>query len=312
MQKEIKKIIILSAVFLSLSFIPAVRALEMSLPENISADGSLELTPAKIEIFLKPGEEATRELKLLNKTGRDLRILAEKEDFSGDIDSPTKLLGEEEGSFSLKNYLRPETEEFILSRGAQAVLPVVLSLPPDAEPGGRYGALIFRAEEINESAPAAPEMVRPISRLAALFFVRVEGEVKEEGNLKSFSLRRKIFLSPAQVDFSLIYENKGNVHLNPYGVLEIKNIFSGKTDEVKIDPFFVMPGFTREFKAPAGEKCFGFYSAHLIITPGYGGIEEERTVYFAVLPIVLLAAVGGVIILFLLLTGWRIMRKGKK
>ena len=126
----------------------------------------------KVELFLNPSESATRNILITNRLGADIEINIEAEDFTGS-DNPEEalvLLGKGEGVRSLKNYIRPEITNFVLSHGQQISLPVEISVPEGTELGGLYGAVFVSASSVGEGE------VNVVTRIGSLFFVKIEGK----------------------------------------------------------------------------------------------------------------------------------------
>ncbi len=296
---------IVYAVLLILVMPLVVQAIEIKTFANMPVEGDFVIGPGKMELFLAPGESSTRDLTITNRTGKPLDIFIDIEDFTGDPETSAKLLGEEKGPYSLRDYIYPEKNNFVLAHGERAVLPVTISIPGDAEPGGLYGAAIVRAELVlspeEKEIEGAESQVAVIPRLASLFFVRIKGEVDEAGYLKSFTTDKK-FYQKGPVNFSFIYENTGSVHLNPYGLVEIKNIMGKKIDEAEITPYFVMPGFLRSKTVAWDQKlAFGRYTALISLNRGYGDIVDQARVSFWVVPIKVLVIALSVIVLLAIL-----------
>ncbi len=65
-------------------------------------------------------------------------------------------------------------------------MSVNIAIPADAEPGGRFASVLVSSEPFNSTIPADESRARTISRLGALYFIRVAGPVKEDANLKDF------------------------------------------------------------------------------------------------------------------------------
>jgi hypothetical protein len=187
-------------------------------------------------------------------------------------------------------------------------MPVSISIPEDAEPGGLYGSVLVSTYPVKEKKETEASEAKGgtviISRVGTLFFVRVPGDAKEEGLLKSFSVNngKKIFTS-GPFNFELLFENNGNVYLAPYGIIEIKNIFHTKISEIQIDPWFAMPDSVRFREIKWDKKfMFGRYSAEAKINRGYDDIIDEATVTFWVIPWkVILAGFAGIVLILLLL-----------
>jgi len=284
------------------------QAIEIQNYDNMPVEGDFVLGPGKIELFLDPGESITRDLKITNRTGRMLTINIDIEDFTGDPNYSTQLLGDEQGPYSLRDYIKPEISEFNLSHGERASLPVTISIPEDASPGGLYGATIARVSPASEQeekiADGATGNVGIVSRLATLFFVRVKGDINESGYLKSFTTDKK-FYKQGPVNFSIVYENTGSVHLNPYATIEIKNITGKKIDTVDVAPYFVMPGFIRNRSVDWHKKlAFGRYTAIASVNRGYNNLVDEAKITFWIIPLKVIIISLSVILLLAVLIWW--------
>jgi hypothetical protein len=259
---------------------------------NVPVENDFTLGPGKIEVFLGAGEEETRNLMITSRLGGPMNFKIEIEDFVG---SPTGeqaaiLLGQERGPYSLRDYLQPELTEFTLAHGERMVLPVKISIPEDAEPGGLYGSVLISTspfEEISKTEEeAAQGQMRFIARIGSLFFVRVKGEAEEEGMLEKFDTTdSKRFYQQGPISFSVSYRNTGSVHLTPYGLIEITNLLGKKVGEIEIDPYFAMPQSLR-YREMKWEKelGLGIYTATLHLNRGYEDIIDTAKIYFLILP----------------------------
>lgn len=262
-----------------------------SFPVISWAAGMITLSPAKHEITLQSGEEVTRTIKVVNNLGREAVFTVEVEDFAGtqDLNNPVNLLGDKLGPYSLKNYVFPATRSFRLRAGEQYTLPVMIRLSPAAPPGGLYGAVLVSAN--NDTEPAG--VARVSTRLGSLFFVKVDGPVNEAGELRKFnSVRGSFFAGRRPILAQIVYENTGNVYLNPYAQVEVKNWFGRSVKMIRIDPWYVLPGSLRsqtvEWKYPW--FSFGRYSVNLYLNKGYQNqiAIDKFTVWVFPWPLVLL------------------------
>ncbi len=272
---------------------------------NFEVRGDIVLGPGKTELWMDKGDSYTKELLISNRTGHKKIFRVKVEDFRGSRDpgETIQFLGDEKSPYSLKDYVHPEITEIILSHGQRLRLPVEISIPENAEPGGLYGAVLISAsnieEEMEEVENAAGKM-KIITQLASLFFVRVKGDVLENGFMKDFRSLSN-FYEKAPVSFSILYENNGSVHMSPYGVVEIKNMLGKKIDELQVDPWFVMPDSVRarEVKWDKG-GLFGRYTAIISINRGYQDIIDTKSYTFWVVPwkIILIGFIAFVLIMW--------------
>ena len=261
--------------------------------------GDFALEPAKRDIQMNPGDIKIEILNILNRTDKTLDFKVELEDFIGSQDpSETVILkGDEKGPYSLKDFITPEITSFTLEPGQKIILPVTISVPKDAEPGGLYGSVLF-SSQANATGGMGTTI---ISRLGALLFVDVSGEARREGELTSF---KKIDTEAGQTSFELLFTNTGNVHLNPFGSVKIFNLAGNQIDEINISQYFAMPDSVRYRKIEWDKgKLFGRYKAVASISRGYDDLVDEMTITFwAISTKTLVTILGGIILLILILT----------
>jgi hypothetical protein len=274
-----------------------------------NVEGDIVLGPTKIELFLGPGDKGTREIMVTNRTGRTINFKIGIEDFKGSRDTAQSiiLMGKEKGPYSLRDWIRPEVEEFTLNHGQRIHLPIEISIPLDAEPGGRYGVVFAEAQpkilETETEKEKTKGQVAIVSRVGALFFVRIKGEVNEDGLLKDFKTP-KTYYEGGPIPFEILFENNGSVHLVPYGIIEISNLLGKKVGEVEIDPWFVIPDAVR-LREIKWEKSFlfGRYTALASVGRGYQGIVDQKLLQFWVIPWKIILA--GMVTLFLIIWALR-------
>jgi hypothetical protein len=263
--------------------------------------GDIVLGPSKLELFLNPGEKATKDVMITNRTGRTINFSLDLEDFKGsdDPNQPIIFLGKDPGPYSLKDWMSTELNSITLKHGQRIILPVTISVPSDADPGGHYGVVfaVVNPEAASTTTDNAGQ-VSIVSRAGALFFVRVNGDVQENGQLAGLSVDKKFF-EKGPLDLNIIYKNSGSVHLTPYGSIEIKNVLGKTIDQIELDPWFVMPDSTRLRKVTWDKGfLFGKYTATAYVNRGYADIMDEKSVSFWVIPWKIVAA--GLIVLFLI------------
>lgn len=302
--------------FALLSFFPVNNVLAANI-EQLSATpiaGDYVVGPGKTEIRLDPGAKTDRSITVTNRYGKDMLFKITVEDFKGSSNPKEVLilLGEEKGPYSLRDYIHPELTEFKLHHGERITLPISIQIPVDAQPEGLYGSVIITSEPIinkgDTSLNSTTGNVTIISRIASLFFVRVNGQAIEQGGLKDFIADKKYYSKP-DINLKFLYENTGNVYLNPYGLLRVQNIIGTTVEEIRIEPYFVMPQAVRQKDLSINKKImFGRYKAILQLNRGYQDIIDEKAIYFWVLPwkiiVGLLLAVIAVSLLARVLINW--------
>jgi hypothetical protein len=253
--------------------------------------GDFVVGPGKAELVVNPGESRTIELVVSNRTGETRFFNLEVEDAIGsyDIQNPVVLLGNDHSPYTLRDYISYPVPRFELAHNQRARVPVTVSIPANAEAGGKYGSVLVTTVSKNaeldpeEGASAASAIV---SRLGTLFFITIPGDIQREGELQSFAtLPEQKFFSDGPINFQLLFENKGNIHLSPYGELRIQNLFGEEVGFVEIDPWFALPKSLRSREISWNrELLIGRYTATVNINRGYDDIFDTKTITFWVLP----------------------------
>ncbi len=267
-------------------------------PISTDIKNDFVLSPAKLEVKLDPGDTSKQEITVTNRQDRSMDFSVSIEDFTGS-ENPAQavvLLGSERGPYSLRDFLKPEIETFTLKPKEEIRFSVQVSIPEDATPGGRYGTVLISSAPSHTNGSGSVT----ISRLGALFFVRVNGDAKEEGLLSDFHMSGdKKFFTQGPFPFEIFFKNTGNVHLVPYGIISVKNILGQEVGSLQIEPYFALPSAVR-YRQVTWNKDFllGRYTATLALNRGYGDIVDRKTVTFWVLPWkILLLGLGAVFLL---------------
>lgn len=250
--------------------------------------GDFVVGPGRKEMELQPGQTVTVEITVTNRISDGRTFKLEVEDVVGSKD-PTRSVELSEGGespYSVHDYISFPKETFTLALGERARIPITISIPPDAEPGGYYGSVLVSTirtpGEVEDLAPRSPI----IARIGSLFFVTVAGEVTRTGETKQIqTITDDWWYEKGPIDLGILYENTGSVHLNPYGELSIKNMFGEEVGFLELEPWFVLPQSLR-LREISWDREFllGRYTVTAKINRGYDDIVDEVTTTFWVLP----------------------------
>jgi hypothetical protein len=232
------------------------------------------------------------EVSVTNRISSDREFFLQVEDIEGAQDG-SSMITLPQGSKSPRGLVDfisfPETA-LELDLGERARIPVAINVPPDASPGGYFGAVLVstvrKSDAEGDLIPRSPI----IARVASLIFLTVEGEVVESGETLSFDTINNqsywgLWYEKGPIDFGILYENTGTIHLNPYGEISIKNILGEEVGYLQLEPWFVLPNALRlrEFSWDR-EFLFGRYTAEARINRGYNDEIDVLTTSFWVLP----------------------------
>ncbi len=283
---------------------------------------AVSVTPPLIQLTIGPGERWSSALKVTNTNTREVTYYATVLDFEATGEEgvgtfvPRVQVGVPTGptSYSLASWIAMASSSVTVPAGESGEVPFTVAVPPDAEPGGHYAAILVGTQ------PGSAELTGPTmqisSYVSSLVFVRIRGEATESGRIREFRTEQYLH-DTARADFLLRFENTGNTHLKPSGAITIYNMWGKERGELAVNQerHFgnVLPASTRRFafawEGEGGLTEIGRYSA--VVTLAFGDDEKRNisaTTYFWVVPrgpvSVTLASIVG----FFILIAWFIRR----
>jgi hypothetical protein len=290
------RIIICLAIFVAFGFVPKPAAAQYD-----RLNGVFIVSPAKQEINLDPGESIIRNIYITNKLGRDADFAVAVEDVSGGTgeNEVVKFYGEGSGPYSIKKLALAGSDRVRISDGDTKAVPVMITVPLRTKPGGYYGGVFF--SELN---PASAAPARILSRIGSLMFLRIKGNVLEQGELTQFSETsgRQVFWRRTPIEFSVRFSNTGNTHLNPYGLIEIKDFRGRFVRRLPIEPWFVFPDSVRRLAVKWPDPpSFGYFSASLYLNHGYANPQVSVAHFnFLIVPLWAVSSLGFMLIFALM------------
>jgi len=289
------------------ALLPSVYAYEVEQLPGIDPNSKdFVVGPGKVELTIKPGEQKTTLIKVSNRLGETKNFHLEVEDFTGsdDPNQPVVLLGGQRGPYSLRDYISFSDNDFELRSGERATIPVTVSIPADAEPGGLYGTVLVSVTTNPSVKEVGGGGSTIVSRIGTLFFVTIPGEVNKKGEVVDFGTTgKRKFFGKGPITFEILFKNDSSVHLNPYGQVSIKNMYGEEVGNVIADPWFALPQSLRLREVTWNrEFLFGRYTATAQINRGYEDIIDTKEFTFYVLPwkIAVLVVIGLAVVIFLI------------
>jgi len=301
----------LVTITLSLSLIGLVTLPTQAQTPAEETGQALEIAPPIATLTLDPGETTTLDIMLRNVSTAEQIATAEVNDFvaSGETGTPRLLLDEEDAEdnpYSIGDWVKP-LPPVLLVPGEVKSIPVTITAPDNAAPGGHYGVIRFSA--------SAPELegtgVALSASVGTLVLATVNGDTVEKLEIEELSINKEgktgsIFES-TPLQFVQRIKNSGNNHIQPSGQVTISDMFGRTvaTLNVNLPPRYILPGSIRKFEQPLdssviGDKwLFGRYTADLELTYGADGQTLSDSFSFWVIPSRLIGfTIVGLIIAF--------------
>lgn len=229
----------------------------------------MNIDPARAEISVKPGEEKTGVITVLNydETG-SARIKAYIQDLVYLPDGSNDFLALGSTPWSLGGWIKIGPTEFDIPPGKQEAVRYIISVPKDAK-GGRYGVIFF--ETIAPPSQAKEVGATVNVRLGAILLVTVEGTKVVKAKITGMTTgedKEKGF------GISWTVYNDSNILVRPFGTIKI--IDGAKKEITAIDvnkeKSGVLPKTSRKFTVyykDSAKLAKGEYYAQLVLD--YGG-----------------------------------------
>lgn len=264
--------------------------------------GDFVVGPGKVELDIEPGQSKTVMISVSNRTGAAKLFTLEMEDAAGSQDpkTPVVLLGEQVGPYTMKDFISVADDSFIIEHNQRVRIPVTVTLPQNAEPGGLYGSLLVTTSSVNPASDSGAPRSAIVSRIGTLFFITVPGAIEKSGEVIDFStVPPKTFFTEGPITMGILFENTGSMHLNPYGSITVHNFLGEEVGFVEIDPWFVMPKSLRLREVTWDrELLLGRYTITAEINRGYDDVVDTKVIHIWVLPWQVL--LGVFVVVFLL------------
>jgi len=275
-----------------------VGAAFMLLPVTASASSSqgFQVSPPENVISLNPGTSTKQSVKVTNLTDTEMNLTVATQDFAarGDLGEIT-LTNDAGPLYSLAPWFTVSARSLSIAPLSTQSVSYTIAAPVDAEPGGRYGAIVFST--IPPKLPNGESGASVQSTLASLVLLSVSGNAHQQLEISSFK-SSKPFYEYGPIPFQAIVKNVGNVHEKPTGQIVIKNMLGLKTGTISVTPEYVLPVASRLLTSTLDRHfMFGRYTA--AITVNVPGVQIlSATTSFWVIPYKI---VGLIIIILILL-----------
>jgi hypothetical protein len=272
------------------------------------------VTPTLFDISVTPGQTWSSSVRVINPNTEDITVHLTPVELESrgeqGVSRFQPISSTSSNGTSLAHWFSFPDTSVVVPQQETVSIPFRVPVPEDAAPGGQYAAILISTRPPRDATSTT--QVRTAQAVSALFFMRVEGEVVEQGQIRSFRPSSMLTSRPEN-EFFLRFENQGTVHLQPQGDITIYNMWGQKRGVIPINQASqfgkVLPESIREFRF-TWEGAFsvvdiGRYRAEA--TVGYGNNNRaftQQTAYFWVIPITGLAITLGSIIGFFLLFTW--------
>ena len=296
-----------------LAFSVLAAPLVLTTPSVVHAQNvkTMTVSPPRVEVKLDPGGTTEGIVKIINDSTVPLTFNVLMQDFIVDnnqgipnILPPDSL----SNKYSASSWIGLETQQVTVPAQTRQELSYYVQVPKDAKPGGHYAAVIYSPINKDEDAKGSGSTVT--SQIGTLFYVTVNGPVKEKADVTLFNGPRFSEYGPVNIDTQI--RNLGDNHITPKGYISIYNMFGKQSYVKELTARNIFPEKGLNFTNELGKKwMFGRYKAELLGNYGTNNnLPLTASFYFWVIPWKLLVALFGIIVV-IVLSGLYV-RKNKK
>lgn len=280
---------------------PAVLAATTPSSNSTSTGQALEIAPPIITLTVNPGQTIKTQISLRDVSSGNLIVSSQVNDFvaAGEDGTPKILLnGSGNNPYSLRTWITPPATMLMVPKQIKTI-PVTISVPANASPGGHYGVIRFSA--------TPPELqgtgVSLSASLGALVLLTVNGNITDSLAVQEFSANHNgktgSLFESAPINFVERIKNTGNIQEQPAGQVIITDMFGRKVAGVNVNlpPRYILPASIRKFSEPldssviGNKRLFGRYHATLNLTYGTSKKTVSSSMTFWVIPYKLIAVI---------------------
>lgn len=279
---------------------------------------ALEIAPPLLYLAGSPGQTINAKIYLRDISNSPVIVTATTDDFvaSGLDGTPKILLNQTtDDPYSIRSYIAPFPSLLLQPRQLK-LLTITINIPANAAPGGHYGVFRFTA---TPQSLTGGNGVSLSASLGSLILLTVSGNIVQHLSVAKFDVTQNghpsSFFQADPLTINEILKNDGNVHVQPIGLLTLKDMFGKKLAVMDInrEQGNILPASERLFKEKidhnviGNHRMFGHYTAAISLS--YGAKKQlVDHISFWVIPIKLIAILVIAIIGGFFLLRWLIKR----
>lgn len=277
---------------------------------------TLSVSPTLFEMTANPGQEWKSSVRIINSNNYDIRVYVDVTNFEAQGETGQvkflPLFKEESTGNTLAEWIQYDKAEIIVPAERTTEVPFTIKIPDQADPGGHFAAILIGTKSLDQGSKQT--VVETSQVVTSLVFLRVTGDVNEQGSIREFRSTKSIAEKP-EMSFDLRFENKGNVQILPQGEIKILNMWGQERGVIPVNrqTMFgnILPKQIRKYSFTwTGEWSLadmGRYRA--IATLAYGNDERQfvtSETAFWVIPWKILSVIVVVLFGFVSAVSWAI------
>ncbi|OGY64330.1 MAG: hypothetical protein A3E64_00575 [Candidatus Harrisonbacteria bacterium RIFCSPHIGHO2_12_FULL_48_16] len=257
------------------------------------------ITPSAFQIKLNPGSVWSSGLSIINEGLEDLTVYLSAVNLDGEL-KPVLEEPQTVYEHSLAGWIQLSEKTFIVPGRQSITAPFVLKIPEIAQPGKHFAAILIGPQPLFS---IGQKTLSSAGFISAVFSVQIPGVTSSAGRIKEFFSDKEIY-GGSGVNFSLTFENLGNVNLKPFGEVAVHASSGELINKIPIsmgDYDSVLPGRTRNWKFSweGSDKLSSLGRYRAIASLSFGSPPEttSKEIFFWIIPLAPILLILAIMIL---------------
>ncbi len=243
---------------------------------------STTISPVTFELSANPGEKLDNAVKVTNVSDQPISYKMEVESFTGNENGQaTVVQNDPNPDLALKDWVKLSPSAFTLPSKQSQTINVIITIPKNAEPGGRYASILASTSGSSDLSGTGAHVG---SKIGTLVLLSVRGDIKYQAEVTKFDADQKLF-QHSPINFQTRIHNDSSVHIKPKGFVSIADTFGHKVADIPFDERNALPKSDRliqtKYDKPLG---IGKYTATLSLIYGEKNDQLISTTSFIVFP----------------------------
>ena len=190
---------------------------------------ALRVSPTRLTFDnVTPGSEHTASITIRNRRATPTRFSIDVVGLAGSRDPLRRVsmlaANDPANQATARSWITPAVHDVILQPRQFATIPIGMSVPAGARPGGHYAAVIVRAQGKQLAIPGTTGGRLGVdTELAVAVLATVPGTAQRSLRIVSITAPGLV-TSRHQLHATVVVENSGDVHADPRGVVTIRSL----------------------------------------------------------------------------------------
>ena len=283
-------LLVIAGIFLLTSFAGVAQVAAQPAGQQTVSGNGFRVSPVTSEFVIESGQSEVFTITVENPTESPITAVPVVNDFvPGENEDGEALPILDIDATPPRNSFRSlvsSIDEIELGPRERKDIDVVISVPEDANAGGYYGIVRFEPKNLNDVGN-----VTLAASVGSIALVRVPGDLTERMDLEQLSAAQgdslKSFFTGGDVSVLVRLKNSGDIHLQPFGRVNVKNMFGDTVASYELNDTnpraFILPDTIRRFQDDLdNENWFGRYTIEANLGYSQGGdvLSAETTFWY--------------------------------